>query len=361
MPSLGSAREVSSQLEQRGFSPNFCHVPFTTLIFEPDGTVGSCRQKGTRFIVGDLKKQTWEEIWNGPRLREWRRQFLEGEPQFCKTEVRCNGCHLCPDYNALLPLTHAQEIQDRPPLRLGLNLNGRCNLECKMCHIWKEPNGFYDSIGFWPELEKLIAVAREIELFSGEPFIQKDTYRLIEIVSRVNPDCLFTFTTNGHWLLNDKIRGELDKIKIKHLTVSMDSLQPENYARIRRKGDLAVVLENLNRLIDYDKSRQARGLTPLDMKISFAVQRDNWQELGAFHEFGKERGIQVFRTFVNEPLDCSLMTLTENEREKILEACIETMTLEQLSHSRRVMLRLMDSLPALSRAHLWSKWSEVRA
>ena len=59
------------------------------MILEPDGTVGSCRVKGTDFSVGNLKDNTLQEIWNGPTLTEWRRQFLDGKPEFCDKEVRC--------------------------------------------------------------------------------------------------------------------------------------------------------------------------------------------------------------------------------------------------------------------------------
>lgn len=352
MPSpYKSGQEVSAEFSRRGFGPDFCHVPFTTLILEPDGTVGSCRMKGTKFIVGDARENSLEEIWNGPRIREWRRQFLEGDVEFCKKEVRCNGCHLCPDYNALLPHVNAAEVQSRGPLRLGLNLNGKCNLECRMCTIWQEPNGRYDEMGLWPKIEEMAAKVREIELFSGEPFIQKDTYRLIDRISVINPECEWTFTTNGHWVLNDKIKESLDRIRVKHLTVSIDSLLPEGYERIRRKGRLQVVSENLDRLIEYDRDRVARGLSSLNMKVTFAIQRENWREIGAFHDFGVEKNLPVFRAFVHRPLDCSLLTLPDTEKEEILGWYARHLNREQLLHSRRVILPILDSLPRLARAH----------
>lgn len=345
-------------MAERGLPPRFCHVPFTTLILEPDGTVGSCRMKGTLFTVGDLRTHTLTEIWNGPKLREWRRQFLDDDVRFCDKEVRCNGCHLCPDYNSLLPDVVAREEQTRGPLRLGLNLNGRCNLECKMCHIWQEPNGLYDELGLWPQIEKLVAEVKEIELFSGEPFVQKDTYRLFELVRRTNPECLWTITTNGHWKLTDKIRKALDGIRLKHLTVSMDSLIPEVYARIRRRGRLQVVLDNLTDLIAYDRDRRDRGLDSLNLKVSFTVQRDNWREVASFHDFSVRTGLPVFRAFVYEPKDCSLLTLSEDEREGILRHYFATMSAEQLLHSRRVILPLLDSLPPLRRCENLLLWRE---
>jgi cyclic pyranopterin phosphate synthase len=354
-----SPLEVAKEFQARGLPARFCHVPFTTLILEPDGTVGSCRMKGTLFTVGDLRHQTPDEIWNGPKLREWRRQFLQGDPVFCQKEVRCNACHLCPDYNSLLPVTEAREELSSGPLRLGLNLNGRCNLECQMCHIWKEPNGLYDEWGLWPKVLEMASKAKEIELFSGEPFIQKDTYRLIEALSQSNPDCLWTITSNGHWILTDKIKEALDKIDVKHLTISMDSLNPETYAKIRRKGRLQMVLDNLKRLQEYDHSRLERGLPSLSLRISFAVQKDNWKELGDFHEFGKKMNLPIFRAFVYEPKSCSLLTLSPSEKEELLDFCRNTLTKEQWLHSRRAIVPVMDSLPAVDRARHLLEFREL--
>src|SRR5579885_2048245 len=58
---FSSAKQVTEEVTRRGLPATFCHVPFTALILEPDGRVGSCRVKGTEFSVGNLKTQTLEE------------------------------------------------------------------------------------------------------------------------------------------------------------------------------------------------------------------------------------------------------------------------------------------------------------
>ena len=355
LQTFATPQSVANEFKKRGLPDNFCHVPFSTLILEPDGHLGSCRNKGTEFVVGDLQTQTLEEVWNGPVMRQWRREFLDGQPVICKTEVRHMGCHLCPRYNSLLPKVVPEEIQSRPPIRLALNLNGRCNLECQMCHIWQMPNGFYDRAGLWGQIERFIEFIQEVELLSGEPFIQKDTYRLIDLISRKNPECRWVITTNGHWRLNDHIRAQLDRIRLRDLIMSIDSLNPDTYAKIRKKGDLSIVLANLDSLIEYDQDRLRRGLGSLNLRITFLIQRDNWRELGEFHEFAKAKKLEIFRTFLYEPEDLSLLTLPVIEREQILETYVNELSREQLLHSRRTVLPLLDSLPVISRARLLMK------
>lgn len=353
---FSSSKEVSEEVASRGLPPNFCHVPFVSLILEPDGRVGSCRIKGTEFPVGNLNTETLEEIWNGPKIREWRREFLSGNVQMCKKEVRHTRCHTCPEYNSLLSEVVPSEYQVQPPRRLALNLNGHCNLECRMCHIWKEPNGLYHSRGWWKQVEGWIDGIHELELLSGEPFIQRDTYKLIDLVSEKNPECLWSITTNGHWKLTDSIRASLDKIKFKHLIVSLDSLEPETYRKIRKGGELSIPLSNLDRLLEYDETRLARGLGGLNIHLSFLIQKDNWHEIGAFHDFAKRKKTDIFRIFLYEPEVHSLLSLTEEEREKIVEHYFTKLTYEQLTSSRRAFLPLLDSLAPLARAYLLSEF-----
>ncbi len=283
-------------------------------------------------------------------MRQWRRQFLSGSPEFCSKEVKFNGCHLCPEYNSILDSTQPTEIQERGPLRLGLNLNGHCNLECVMCNVWQYPNSLYDQLNMWPEIEKLVQHAEEVEFFSGEPFIQKDTYRVIDIIHKTASKCRVTFTTNGHWKLNDTIRSALDKIRIKHITVSLDSVNHETYPKIRRKGTLQVVLDNIQRLKDYQHSREQRGLESFKLKLSFAVQKNNWNELSDFHEYSQKIQIPLFKCFVYEPKECSLLTLPHEQRESVLDFYIENLTASIWSHSHRVTKPLLESISPLVRA-----------
>ena len=353
---MKTSKEVLQEYQKLGLPQKFCSVPFTTLLLEPDGLVGACRQKGCEFPMGRLQDNTLEEIWNGEKIRQWRREFLEGKPKICAREVRHFNCHSCPEYNSLLPDVEISEVQNKMPSRIAFNLNGKCNLECKMCHVWQKPNGFYDSIEFWETLPHLVKDLKEIELLSGEPFIQKDTYKLIDQISELRPTCQWVFTTNANWKLTDYVKEKLDKIKIRNLIVSLDSLVPENYEKIRKKGNLDLALSNLDDLMAYEKDRIARGLSPLNIKINFLVQKDNWRELGSFQDFRVQKGVEIFRTFLYEPFEHSLLSLPENERVEILEYFLTHLTKEQTA--MRVILPLLDSVHPIYRAQYFEKLAQ---
>jgi len=336
-------------------------VPFTGLMIEPDGKVGFCRMKGSEFAAGNLHHQSLLEIWNGAVVQAWRQEFLDGNPTTCQREMRHRQCHKCTLQNMKIPKSDATVIQTRMPRRIAFNLNGKCNLSCIMCEIWQKPNGFYDTNGFWDQLDDLIVDLEEVELLSGEPFIQKDTYRLIDFISKRRPDCKWTLTTNNNWKMNAVIRSHLDQIKIRNVIVSLDSVNPVTYPLIRKKGNLALALQTLRDLLDYEKSRLERGLSGLQIQVNFLIQKANWSELKEIAAFQKEYGVQIFRTFLYEPSHLSLLSLSEAERIQIIETYRKELSPEDTTLN--IILPILDSLPKIYKAqyflHLQSLGKET--
>ena len=353
---FNSSLEVENYHRTLGFNDKFCIAPFTTLLLEPDGKVGACRHKGADFPVGHILQNSFEEIWNGEFIQKWRKEFLEGNPVICKTEVKDRKCQHCPEYNSLIDLAQLKINQSKKPLRLAFNFNGHCNLECQMCHIWQKPNGLYDQINFWNELDNWIENLEEVELLSGEPFIQKDTYKLIDLISEKKPNVQWTITTNANWKLSSVIIEKLNKIKIKNIIVSLDSLNDETYKKIRKKGDLKKALNTLNDLNLYNQDRLKSGLTDLGIRINFLFQQDNWQELGQIDHFSTQTGNRVFRTFLYEPEHLSLLALPYERRTEILEWYFKNLSLEQIKYSSRIIRPLIDSLNPIDKFYFYEKF-----
>ncbi|MBT5093135.1 MAG: hypothetical protein HOM21_02760, partial [Halobacteriovoraceae bacterium] len=281
--------DVRKLFKERGLPENFCPVPFTTIICEPDGQVGICRLKGSNFHAGMIQDNSLEEIWNNEFMQNWRQEFLSGNVVTCEREIRHRGCNLCSENNKMLPLIDLDKIQSKPPVKFTANFNGWCNLECVMCHVWKKPNGLYDEINFWEKAEtEIFPFVVEMDLLSGEPFLQKDTWRLIDMVAPVNPDCLWTFTTNCAYKLNDKMKGYLDKIKIKNFIISIDSWDADNFAEIRLKGNLGQVLQTASDFADYNKSRVERGLSDMGFVVNYLTQQGTTEQMGNFLDYCKK-------------------------------------------------------------------------
>lgn len=263
-----------------------CPVPFTTLILNPDGRVGSCRELSNHHIVGNIFEQTLAEIWNGEKMRSWRREFLEGTYETCATTMHERACHLSASVRHLEQWTTYKEVQEGYPIRISPDFNGQCNLECNMCDVWQLPNGLYDQNDFWEmAIKNIFPYLKVLEPLSGEPFIQKDNYRLLKIMADINPECEWHFTTNAHWKMTDTIRNYLDGVNLQSVMISLDSLDPQNYARIRKKGRLSVVLKCIDEIIAYRKQRMTKGLNHFVIRIAMTVQSNNWHEVNSMANY----------------------------------------------------------------------------
>lgn len=345
--------ELLELFAKNNLPQNFCVIPFSNLIFNPNGDVGVCRQKGTKHVVGNLLNQSVEEIWNGEYLKKWRQEFLTGDVKICKKEIKNDSCHLSPDNYTLFPSIEFSEEQRKPLLKLTANFNGQCNLKCTMCDIWMMQNGLYDKIGFWERAEnEFFPYIKEVELLSGEPFIQKDTYRLIDQVSEINPEVLWSFTTNGHWKLNSSIKEKLNKIRIKNIIISIDSLIPERYSQIRVGGELSVVLKNLKALKEYERERIEDGLSPLYLSLHFLVMRSNTDELPQLVDFVEENGLRLTINNCYEPKEQSLWSLSHEEELSIAKEVLKKCSDYQAFRLMRFFLSVANDLPPMHKAEL---------
>lgn len=294
---------------------HFCPIPFLQLQLNPLGNVSACCFSN-EYKVGDVKTSTVEEIWNNEKMQAWRREFLNNDIKICKSSMQNFECHKM--YDHLRKEVTPTEIQKNLPRRLDLRLHGKCNLECVMCDVWRQPNNLYDKSDFW-EIgpEKIFPFLLEIDMLGGEPFIQRDTYRLIDEVSRVNSKCTWGFITNAAYNFNDKIQSSLDKIKLRHIHMSLDSVRPETYPKIRLKGSYEQTFATVEAYVNYRKRREQTGPS-FALFSSMCVQKENWSEIPEFLNFCRERGIKPLLQAVIGREHLSLRGLAMNQLESVI-------------------------------------------
>jgi len=294
---------------------NFCSVPFTQLFLYPTGEVFVCCENS--YKVGDIRKQSIEEIWNSEAMQSLRQEFLDDNPVTCKSYIEDQGCNKA--------YTHLEKYVDRniniksSVAAFDVMLNGKCNLQCIMCDVFKMPNGVYDESDFWEDCRKnIFPNIKHISLKSGEPFIQKDTFRLIDEVMAVNPECEWSFTTNGHYNFS-AISKKLENLNIREFDISIDSLDPVKFATIRKGGELSKVIKTTDDIIQLRNKKRSLGQSTFQIKISTVIQRDNWQEMEDFLLFAKNRRIIESFIFLYRPSELSLLEQGEDVRECVVD------------------------------------------
>jgi MoaA/NifB/PqqE/SkfB family radical SAM enzyme len=220
-----------------------------------------------------------------------------------------------------------------------------------MCDVWQLPNGNYTEENFWHEARKsLFPYLKEVDMLSGEPFIQNDTFKLIAEVNQVNPDCKWSITTNAHWKLGKKVTDALDSIVVKNLILSVDSFDPKTYAKIRYPGKLDLVLGTIEKLLEYQEQRILKGKGSLNFNLNFLVQKDNWTELSSAIDYCLSRNIHPFLTFCYRPIEHSLLNLEDSERVRIIESIISSMSWDKLTLCHRILSPLFNSIDPLRKS-----------
>jgi cyclic pyranopterin phosphate synthase len=180
---------------------------------------------------------------------------------------------------------------------LRISVTDRCNLRCVYC-MPEEGLSFLpprDLLTF-DEIARVAGVARALgitalRITGGEPLVRKGLPSLIGQLSEIGFDDL-ALTTNGTEL--ERLAPSLASAGLRRVNVSCDSLRPERFASIRRRGKLAVVLDAMD-------AAEAAGLTPLKVNVVL-LRGQNDDEILDFAAFARATG-RIVRFIEFMPLD----------------------------------------------------------
>ncbi len=163
--------------------------------------------------------------------------------------------------------------------RVMVTLTNKCNFKCKMCRwsIRKEDSTLPER--YIGQIVKLFPYLDYIAWQGGEVFLVdyfKDIFK--KIIQY--PNIVQEITTNVSLISEEW--AELISMSNISLIVSIDSLDNETYARIRRGGKLEDVTRNLSLI---NKARERNNETKFNSGINIIVMRSNYKELDSFVDF----------------------------------------------------------------------------
>ena len=160
------------------------------------------------------------------------------------------------------------DAYNRPISYLRISVTDRCNLRCIYC---MPPDGVawrpHEEILRYEEIETVVWAATDlgiskIRLTGGEPLVRPGIVELVRMLALVPGVDDLAMTTNG--VLLARYSAALADAGLRRVNVSLDTLRPERFQRITRRGQLADVLTGI------EAARQA-GLEPI--KINTVVIR----------------------------------------------------------------------------------------
>lgn len=179
---------------------------------------------------------------------------------------------------------------------MRVSITDRCNLRCVYC--MDEDMTFLprSQVLSFEEIARVASVAKSlgvnsIRLTGGEPLVRKGLPELVRMLTDVGLEDL-ALTTNA--MLLGGLAEQLVDSGLTRVNVSCDSLRPERYAAIRRRGDLGTVLAAMD-------VAEAAGLRPLKVNVVL-IRGSNDDEIVDFATFARSTG-RIVRFIEFMPLD----------------------------------------------------------
>lgn len=182
-----------------------------------------------------------------------------------------------------------RDLYNRPVKDLRISVTDRCNFRCTYCmpldkYEWIDKK----EILTFEEITRLAGIfvqlgVEKIRLTGGEPLMRRNLEHLVAGLSQLGGLKDLCLTTNGS-LLAEKVAA-LKKAGLKRINVSIDTLDPEKFQRITKRGDLAEIVAGLF-------AAKSCGLQPI--KINAVIERGvNDDDIVPLVEFTREHGFAV--------------------------------------------------------------------
>jgi molybdenum cofactor biosynthesis enzyme MoaA len=294
-----------------------CHLPWTRLELGDGGPVGPCcmefqvRPKNELVPLGKVRAEefgirdqaeTPEELWNGPRLRSFRRAMTHGgHPETCReTCPPLVGGTFTPDKMLLwggpaesvegqLTLVEdmlaGAEVARNPPQTLCITTTSYCNYKCVMCDFHERGTLADEKPDrFWTELEKWLGALQQIDANGGEPLASPSFRTFLERADfKAYPQLGISLTTNLSYLTPRQLE-KFAHVPLASLTISVNAATPETYEAVMRGLPMDRWRENMEAVL----RRRAESPSPLGLTYSFVILKLNVHEVYAFYEFVKK-------------------------------------------------------------------------
>jgi MoaA/NifB/PqqE/SkfB family radical SAM enzyme len=325
--------------------------PFTGLATREDGAVQVCCRS---HPIGWIQKESLEDIWNNENMRRVRHQVLNGE-----RPKECEPCFSLEDQGVeSLRQRHIKGVIPEARINLyptaldamckdytmpfefptmEIKLNNLCNLKCRMCHPmdstswndWIEVEEFYekennfmvksirdlnlvnkpylgefdDSSNWWSSFEKLLPYFRRVEFAGGEPLMDPQHYKILDMLAPYGDQIEIKYATNLSMLgkSNRTVYEYWPKFKSVAVNVSIDGIG-DSYEYIRGNASYSELIHNIKEIQSF--SNISRIVGAVSVQVSNAMVLDKMIKY-----FLDDLGIVFYTNMVKYPNVLSIQTL----------------------------------------------------
>ncbi len=174
---------------------------------------------------------------------------------------------------------------------LRISITDHCNYRCVYCRTGTDGAQFADlPLSDYLRMARIFAGLgiKKIRLTGGEPLLRRGVVDFVRELSQLrSPDgepLDLAMTTNGHLLAD--VAKPLKEAGLHRVTVSMDAVDPDRFARITRVGN------GFDSVLSGIRTAKRVGLTPV--KVNCVLMRGfNEDQIIPFGMFAREEGVIV--------------------------------------------------------------------
>ena len=298
-----------------GCDTTVCHVPMRSLYLGFDGIVSACCFN-RNYVLGRFPENSIAEIIHGEKRKTLQKHLSETDfsygCQFCKNMIAGS------DYMSV-GARFADAFPDKGdlPSEMIFELDNTCNLRCEMCNAkfssvhdgGKRTVAPYDNDDFIEQLKPFIPHLVETKFLGGEPFLSDIYPKIWELIIAINPECKIRIQSNGT-VLNEKINTILQRGNFQ-IGLSIDTLNPDHYAKIRNGAKIENALENIE---FFSRISRKNGE---NMSISVCPMKENRFDIPELVKFCNDKDIFIYFNNVSTE-GYALDELSEQELEELV-------------------------------------------
>jgi MoaA/NifB/PqqE/SkfB family radical SAM enzyme len=232
-----------------------CYFPWNNLHIRASGEVDTCQCPSwlgsQSYSIGNINKQSYDELWNGSKIRQYREAFLKGNhKKFCRM-------HICPylngtskqestSINVLKAISNQNTYLDFDPTSLDCDIDEGCNLKCTIC---RENIKVVNKKAVQDAVSIMKKIASGGNLQSITTSGAGETFLFDEFVDLLRSDFLSSRGITLNLITNLTIFTPKLWEEIRHndivLSVSVDGATKETYESIRRGAKWESVYQKL--------------------------------------------------------------------------------------------------------------------
>lgn len=269
--------------------------------------------------MGRYPEQSINDIWNGSEFNKLR-NFIEHDDLSYGCDV-CKYALLSENFDgAKNGLYDRYKVRSYPQV-MEFELDNRCNLECVICNdlfssgiannkqTFKPKSPYNET--FVEQLIPFIPHLKEAKFYGGEPFLINIYYSIWEKMLSINPKIQIVIQTNGT-ILNERVKRLLERGNF-NINISIDSLNKENFEKIRKNAIFEETMEHVEFFRNYCHQKG------LNLGIIPTPNRLNWMDLPELTNWASCIGGKTYFNTLITPLEYALWNLSSNELQKIIE------------------------------------------